>query len=432
MTEVLRLATASRPLDAVVDVPGSKSVANRALVCAALADGDSRLRGLPAGDDTTAMLGCLAALGIGISASGDDGARGALVAGSGGHIDAANVTLDAGLAGTTSRFVTAVAALAAGPITIDGAPPLRRRPMGPLHRALADLGASVVPAERAGGLPVTVAGPVRRGGEITLAGDVSSQYLTALMLVGPLLSGGLAVRLTTPLVSVPYVHLTAAVMATFGHPGVTIAEDRIVVPEGRYRGTELTIEPDASSASYPLAMAAVAGGRVVVRGLHRSSAQGDAAFADLLARMGCTVVDDDRGLSVARDPDRPLLGIDVDMADVSDLVPTLAVVAAVASTATTISGVGFIRAKESDRLGDLAGELGTLGAAVVVEPDGLRIDPAGPLHGGALLTHHDHRLAMAFGVLGTVVEGVAVTDPGVVSKSWPDFWAVRDRILGPA
>ena len=175
------------------------------------------------------------------------------------------------------------------------------------------------------------------------------------------------------------------------------------MPEGRYRGSELTIEPDASAASYPLAMAAVAGGRVLVRGLHRSSAQGDAAFADLLARMGCTVVDDDDGLSVARDDDQPLVGVDVDMADVSDLVPTLAVVAAVATTPTMISGVGFIRAKESDRLGDLAG--------------------------GALLTHHDHRLAMAFGVLGTVVEGVAVTDPGVVSKSWPDFWAVRDRIL---
>src|SRR5262249_52513596 len=158
------------------------------------------------------------------------------------------------------------------------------------------------------------------------------------------------------------------------------------VPEGRYAGRDQTIEPDASSASYPLAMAAVAGGRVRVAGLRRDSAQGDAAFADLLGEMGCTVDDDLDGLAVTRDPDRPLTGIDVDMADISDLVPTLAAVATTASTPTTITGVGFIRAKESDRLGDLAAELGALGAAVTVTADGLRIEPAGPLRAADLGT----------------------------------------------
>src|SRR5688572_40288 len=210
MTDRLALATATRPLDAVVDVPGSKSIANRVLVCAALADGDSRLTGLPGGDDTVAMLDCLARLGIAISASGEGDALDAVVAGSGGRLAARDVALDAALAGTTSRFVTAVAALAPGPITIDGAPPLRARPMRPLHDALAALGATVVAGERAGGLPVTVTGPVRVGGAVTIAGDVSSQYLTAMMLIAPLLEGGLRLRLTTPLVSTPYVHLTAA------------------------------------------------------------------------------------------------------------------------------------------------------------------------------------------------------------------------------
>ena len=174
------------------------------------------------------------------------------------------MTLDAGLAGTTSRFVTAVAALANGPVTIDGAPPLRRRPMGPLHDALGRLGVAVRAGEREGGLPVTVTGPLTTGGELDIAGDVSSQYLTALMLIAPLLAGGLRLRLTSPLVSAPYVHLTAAVMASFGVADVRVGDDEIVVAEGRYRGTDLTIEPDASSASYPLAMAAVAGGTVRV------------------------------------------------------------------------------------------------------------------------------------------------------------------------
>ena len=424
MTEVRRLATATRPLDAVVDVPGSKSIANRALVCAALAAGNSHLRGLPDGDDTMAMLGCLESLGVGVGAS--TGA--ADVAGCGGRFAAQGVTLHAGLAGTTSRFVTALAALGDGPITVDGDPPLRSRPMGPLHDALRTLGATIATGERDGGLPVTVRGPLRRGGELAIAGDVSSQYLTALMLIAPLLDGGLRLRLATPLVSAPYIRMTAAVMAAFGVGDVTVGDDRIEVPAGRYAGTTFEIEPDASSASYPLAMAAAAGGRVRVRGLHHSSVQGDATFADLLGRIGCTVDDDGTGLAVERRPDDALTGIEVDMADVSDLVPTLAAVATLASTTTTITGVGFIRGKESDRLGDLAAELGKLGARLTVEPDGLRIEPAA-LHGAELATHHDHRLAMAFGVLGAVVPGIAVAEPGVVTKSWPDFWAIRDRIV---
>ena len=410
-------------------VPGSKSVANRALVCAALAAGDSRLRGLPDGDDTVAMAGCLQRLGISITRDADGAAA---VAGTGGMLGARDVVLDAALAGTTSRFVTALAALAPGPVTVDGAPPLRRRPMAPLHDALAALGATIVPAD--GGPAASPSPSPARcvpAARSRFRGDVSSQYLTALMLIGPLLDGGLRLRLTTPLISVPYVRLTAAVMAAFGVDGVRIRDDEIVVATGSYRGTDLTIEPDASSASYPLALAAVAGGRVRVAGLHRTSAQGDVAFADLLGRMGCDVDDDGTGLAVARDPDRPLAGIDVDMADISDLVPTLAAVAVTAASPTRITGVGFIRGKESDRLGDLAAELATLGADVTVEPDGLLIRPA-TLRGGELGTHHDHRLAMAFGVLATAVPGISVRDPDVVSKSWPAFWTVRESVLTSA
>ncbi|HQV57273.1 MAG TPA: 3-phosphoshikimate 1-carboxyvinyltransferase, partial [Ilumatobacteraceae bacterium] len=187
----------------------------------------------------------------------------------------------------------------------------------------------------------------------------------------------------------------------------------------------MTIEPDASSASYPLAAAAICGGRVTVAGLTDRSVQGDAAFADLLGAMGCTV---DRGAATTTVTAGPTLrGIDVDMADVSDLVPTLAVVALFASTPTTIRGVGFIRAKESDRLGDLARELNKLGAMVSETSDGLQIQPVA-LHGGRIGTHHDHRLAMAGSLIGLRVPGVTIEDPNVVTKSWPEYWAMLDGL----
>jgi 3-phosphoshikimate 1-carboxyvinyltransferase len=187
------------------------------------------------------------------------------------------------------------------------------------------------------------------------------------------------------------------------------------------------VEPDASSASYPLAVAALVGGSVTIERLGGRTLQGDAVFADVLAQMGCSVERDDQHLTVTRPIGRPLTGVDIDLADASDLVPTLAAVAAAATTPSRISGVGFIRGKESDRLGDLAAELRVLGADVDVLDDGLAIRPA-PLHGGRVHTHHDHRVAMALAVLGCVIPGVEVVDPGVVSKSWPDFWERLDEL----
>lgn len=410
------IAHRGRPVDAVVAVPGSKSLSNRVLVTAALADGESVLTNLAPGDDTDAMVECLRRLGIALERSGDE----LVVHGTAGRMAAGPVHLYAALAGTTSRFVTALACLAPGPVTIDGDPPLRRRPMAELHEALAELGATVQYEEATGGLPVTVQGPLGSG-RLRLRGDVTSQFITALMLIGPTLPGGLDIEIDGPLVSRPYLQLTEIVMGRFGIDGVRVTDQRIVVPSGTYRPTGFEIEPDASSASYPLALAAALGGSVTVPGLGVGSAQGDARFVELLASMGCEV---DRGATsttVRRDPAGRLVGLDVDMADVSDLVPTVAVLGALASTPTRIRGVGFIRGKESDRLGDLAEELRSVGARVVVEPDGLQIEPS-PLHGGRLGTHHDHRLAMSFGVLGAAVAGIEIDDPAVVSKSWPNFW----------
>lgn len=408
------------PPDAVVAVPGSKSIANRALVCAALAVGRSELTNVPDGDDTMAMLACLRELGLDTELVGDR----VVIDGIGTDWSPVPRVLHAGLAGTTSRFVTALAALGSGPVTIDGQPPLRRRPFGPLHEALRQLGVSVSPGEVFGHLPATVQGPPT-GGRVTMPGDVSSQYVTALMLVGPYLPGGLALRLTSELVSRPYVELTASVMSWFGIEGVAVGAELVVVEPGAYRPADVVVEPDASSASYPLAIAAVTGGTITIDGLGTSALQGDATFADLLARMGCTVERTDRTVTVTGPGE--LRGIDADMADVSDLVPTLAVLAAFATTPTRIGGVGFIRDKESDRLGDLALELRRAGVDVDETPDGLEVRPS-RAHGARLGTHHDHRLAMAFAVLGSAVDGVEVEDPDVVSKSWPGFWSMLDGL----
>jgi 3-phosphoshikimate 1-carboxyvinyltransferase len=422
IADVQRVRRAAGPVIAQVDVPPSKSIVNRALVCAALAEGTSEIVGVAPGDDTAAMIDCLQRLGCGIGIRLTERDRVADVIGTGAALTPGPLRLEAGLAGTTSRFVTALCALGVGEYTIDGAPPLRGRPMGPLHDSLVALGASVTPAETAGHLPVTVSGPLRRADAVMMPGDVSSQYVTALMLIAPYIPGGLKLWLSSGLVSRPYLEITRSVMAAFGVTDVDIKDRHITVGPGEYVATDYAVEPDASSASYPLAAAAMVGGAVSVPGLGTDSVQGDARFVDILASMGCIVSAGPTDTVVMRRRDTPLRGVDVDMADISDLVPTLAVVATQAVTPTRISGVGFIRGKESDRLGDLANELAKTGALVTVEPDGLLIEPTDLLHGARLETHHDHRLAMAFGLLGLVVDGIEIADPAVVSKSWPSYW----------
>jgi 3-phosphoshikimate 1-carboxyvinyltransferase len=420
--DVYRVRRADGPVVAEVRVPPSKSIVNRAFVCAALADGTSEITGVAPGDDTASMIDCLQRLGCGIGVRLDDGERIADVIGTGGRLTPGPMTLHAGLAGTTSRFVTALTALGSGEYTIDGAPPLRDRPMGPLHDSLAALGARVEPGERVGHLPVTVEGPLRTADAVVMPGDVSSQFVTAMMLIGPYVPGGLKLWLSSGLVSRPYLEITRSVMAAFGVTDVELRERHVTVGPGEYFATNYRVEPDASSASYPLAAAAMVGGAVSVRGLGTDSVQGDARFVDVLGSMGCLVTAAAHDTVVMRRRDTPLRGVEVDMADISDLVPTLAVVATQAVTPTRITGVGFIRSKESDRLGDLAAELRKTGALVSVEPDGLLIEPTDLLHGAQLDTHHDHRLAMAFGLLGLVVDGIEIRDPAVVSKSWPSFW----------
>jgi len=420
----LILDTASQPLKAVISVPGSKSIANRALICAALADGTTTLSNLASGDDTAAMIDCLRALHIEINVEGTV----ATITGSAGRPQG-GAELNARLAGTTSRFMTALAALSAVPSLITGDAPLRHRPMKPLHDALMQLGAQVKSVDQAGHLPVWVSGDALDGGTVSIPGDISSQYVSALMMIGPYLPAGIRLQLTSPLVSRPYVAITASVMSSFSATGIAIGDHTIGVESSGYIGTTYDIESDASSASYPLAAAAIAGGSVKVLGVGDRALQGDAAFVEVLESMGCTTRTTDRSLEVTSSGS--LHGIEIDMADMSDLVPTLAVVAAFADSPTRITGVGFIRQKESDRIGDLVNGLKMVGCDAVEEEDGILIRPVheSQMHGAELSTHDDHRLAMAWSLLALRISGIVIDDPEVVSKSWPEWWDVRSSLL---
>ena len=400
----------------LVSVPGSKSIANRALICAALARSESVISNCAPGDDTEAMIDALKILGVGIERNADKvRVSGTL------NLEATHeLQLNAKLAGTTSRFLTALCSLRAGTTTIDGDATLRMRPMLDLHNALGDLGARVSPVNNDGYLPVRVCRGDQWQAKVAVSATMSSQFTSGLMMIAPRLPSGLEIVLSQEVVSRGYIEMTVGVMRAFG-VNTDFSGNQIWVSPGEYQGTNFTVEPDASSASYPFGAVAISGGSVTIEGLSRNSLQGDVEFVDLLARMGCDVSESHEGLKLSRQKERPLRGIEVDMSQISDCVPTLAVVAMFAETPTQISGVGFIRTKESDRIGDLISELRKLGANISETHDGMVIAPAS-LHGASLETHHDHRLAMAFALIQREVDGVVINNPEVVSKSWPNYF----------
>jgi 3-phosphoshikimate 1-carboxyvinyltransferase len=399
------------PIDATVVPPGSKSITNRALVAAALATGRSTLRGVLVADDTEAMVDCLRRLGITVDAAGDR----LTVGGAGGRIPAAAADLDVRQSGTTARFVAPVAALGHGRYTLDGAPRMRERPMADLVEALRSLGATVSGDH----LPFTITADGLAGGSALVAADASSQFASGLLLSAPAMAGGLRLRLLSVPVSRPYLELTADVMRAFGATVISDDDRSFTVAPGGYRATTYAVEPDASAASYFFAAAAICGGTVRVPGLGRRSRQGDVRFVDLLARMGATVeqTDDETVVTGAA----PLHGIEVDMADLSDTASTLAVVAAFASTPTRVTGIGFIRAKESDRVGGVVRELRRLGVDAVEEADGFVVRP-GAFRPARVRTYDDHRMAMSFALVGLRLPGVEIEDPACVAKTFPDFF----------
>jgi len=412
------------PLAARVRVPGSKSLTNRALLVAALARGRSRLSGTLASDDTVAMQRALAQLGVSIAAQGD-----ALqVDGRDGRLASPAAPLDAAGSGTTARFLCAAAALADGPVVIDGNARMRERPIADLVDALTALGVRCEILGRAGCPPLRITGGRLPGGRARIDARRSSQYVSAVLLAAPYAQRDVElVAEAGQVVSRPYVDLTLAVMRDFGARAEWSARDTLRVTAGRgYVARDYAIEADASAAAYPFCAAAIAGGRVRVEGVAPGSLQSDFRLLDVLARMGCRVRRGDDFAEV-EGPGDELAAVDVDMNDLPDAALALAVVALFAKGTTHIRNVANLRIKESDRLAALEAELRRLGADARADADSLAITPR-PLRGAEIHTYDDHRMAMAFALAGLRVPGVAIRDPGCVAKTWPGYFTMLESL----
>jgi 3-phosphoshikimate 1-carboxyvinyltransferase len=416
---------AGPPPKATVRVPGSKSLTNRALIIAALAEGPSSLTGALDSDDSRVMVDALKALGIPVEHDREKATI--AVKGCAGAIPSKEAELYVANSGTSLRFLTAMVATARGTFRLDGTPRMRQRPVADLLQALNGLGSDARSDLGTGCPPVTVRAMGIDGGFAFVKGDVSSQFLSGLLMALPYARDMTTVEVDGPLVSKPYVEMTLAVMEAFGVRIANHGFKRFNVRPARYRGRPFAIEPDASAASYFFALAALTGGTITVEGLGTGSVQGDTAFVDVLEHMGCRV---ERTRSSTTVTGGALRGVDVDMNAISDTVMTLAVVSLFADGVTRIRNVAHIRHKETDRISALATELRKLGATVDEQPDGLLIVPPARLQPAQIATYDDHRMAMSIALAGLKSEGVTILDPACVAKTYPGFWSDLAALRG--
>ncbi|MDZ7641898.1 MAG: 3-phosphoshikimate 1-carboxyvinyltransferase [Desulfurivibrio sp.] len=407
-------------LQQTVRVPGSKSITQRALIAAALADGISFLHGPLASEDTEYTSTALRAMGIVVDQLGDKWR----VSGQGGRIAPPATEIFLGNNGTATRFLTSVAALGHGIFLLNGDKRMSERPIGPLLSALAGWGANIRSLQDNGCPPLEIQGGGLRGGSTVLPAGKSSQYLSSLLLVAPYTAQPAQLRVEGEVLSQPYVRMTMAVMESFGVAVNANSELNLFeIPQGQYRAREYAVEGDASSASYFWAAAAVNGGTVTVANVPHPSLQGDTALVEILAKMGCRVTRTADGITVAAEGE--LQGVEVEMGDCPDVVPTLAVVAALARGRTVIRNIAHLRIKECDRLAVMAQELAKLGVNTEEGEDFLIIEGRGRApgyQGATIATHNDHRIAMSFAVAGLAIPGIRIENPDCVKKSFPDFW----------
>ena len=425
MNPPFREISVTGPVDARVQAPPSKSVTQRALIVASLAGGPSLLQAPLESADTTTLLEALGDLGI-QSRRGPDGWR---IRGQGGRIPTPGAVLDAGDAGTAARFLTALVSLGQGRFVVDGSERMRQRPIQPLVDALAGLGVRARCLGGNGCPPVEILADGLPGGTVRIRSGMSSQYVSALLMVSPAAAAPIRLVPDGPVASVPYLRLTIDVMASFGvSPAEGAGLSFEVGAPREYRGREYRIEGDYSSAGYFFAAAAVTRGRVRVGNLKPESPQGDRGILSALETMGCRVAPEPDGWTVTGGE---LQGFDLDASGMPDAAQTLAVIALFARGSSRLRGLGTLRIKETDRIAALAREIRRLGAEATEGPDFLEIRP-GPLHGAEIETYRDHRMAMSFSLAGLRVPGVRILDPLCVVKSFPAFWDELDRLASPS
>ena len=409
-----------KPVDrvnATVRIPGSKSYTNRALITALLANGESIVKNALLSEDTRVMISCLGELGIQVNVITEENRL--IIKGCEGKIPVDKASIFACNAGTVVRFMTAALTLGNGQYEIDGIERMRQRPIQQLIDALNQLGANVVSMKGTGCPPVLINGCGLRGGSVEIPGNISSQYISAILLAAPYANSDVRIVVIDDLASKNYVDMTIDVMNRFG---VTVERDsykEFIVKSGQeYKGCEYMVEPDASGASYFFAAAAITGGKVRVDGLGDGSLQGDTKFVDILSKMGCRTRKSQDWLEVEGGD---LRGIDVDMNDTPDVVQTLAPVAAFAEGKTRIRNVKNLRYKETDRITAIVNELKRVGVEAREFEDGIEIVPSPP-HSADISTYNDHRMAMSFALLGLRTKGIKIKNPECVEKTFPDFF----------
>ncbi len=427
--ESLHILPIERPLRAAVRVPGSKSLTNRALLLAALASGRTCLTNALFSDDSLYFAEALKQLGFEVLL--DHALAEMTVEGLGGDIPASRAELFIGNAGTAARFLTALLTLGDGEFIVDGDERMRQRPIGDLAAALGDLGADIRAVDSSSSLPASpplkVLAAGLKGGRARVAGEASSQFLSAVLMVAPYAHGAVELSVTGELNSRPYVDMTLAVMDEFGVSVRREGYERFWIEPAVYRPREnYAIESDASSASYFFAAAAILGGSVRVEDITRRSKQGDLAFLEVLERMGCAIVEREGGIEVSRLAE--LNGVDADMRDMPDTAQTLAAIAPFASGPTRIRGIASARLKETDRIAATCAELARLGVEVKQHSDGLAVQPCSSIRPAAVRTYNDHRMAMAFALIGLRTPGIRIENPACVAKTFPEYFKVLEGL----
>jgi 3-phosphoshikimate 1-carboxyvinyltransferase len=425
LPDILSVLPCERPIRGTVRPPGSKSYTNRALVLAALARGTSTLDGALFSDDTLHMARGIEALGMRVVL--DAAGKRFEVTGGAGTLGVSHASVYVGNSGTTARFLAPVMALGTGRFELDGNDAMRKRPIGPLLAALTSLGANAVSVGGNGCPPIRVESSGLEGGTARMPGGVSSQYFSALLMVAPCTRRGIVLEVDGDLVSKPYIEVTEQAMNAFGGAMRRDGFRRFEVAPGQYSATAYAVEPDASAASYFFAAAAVTAGTVLVPGLGTRSLQGDVGFVKLLEKMGCVVRQTETETEVTGP--RKLVGIEADMSNLSDTAQTLAAIAPFARGPTRVTGIGFIRRKETDRVGAVVRELVRMGIDAKEESDGFVIQPGTP-KAADIETYDDHRMAMSFAITGLVAPGIRIRQPGCVSKTFHDFFDVLGRLRG--
>jgi len=403
-------------VDLVMTAPPSKSYTHRALIAGALAEGKTTLFRPLEAEDTRLTASALRVLGVIL----EEQKGRMIITGCNGDIpNRGTTTLELENSGTSLRLLTSLSLLCRHPVILTGSQRMQERPIGPLAGALPAIGGTVEFLKNDGYPPIRVSGKLL-GGPVTIDGSMSSQFISSILMAAPYAKKEIEIMIPTPPASASYLDITLDVMEKFGAKVQRTGYERFVVsPVDRYAARRYTVEGDYSSASYFFAIAAVCGGRVLVKNLAKDSVQGDRRFLDALAGMGCRVTYGKDGVTVERSGD--LSGITFDMSSSPDTVQTLCMVAAMAKTPTTITGISHLKFKESDRISSTADRLRSLGGKVEVGEDSLTIHPS-PLHGGTIDPANDHRTAMSFAVLGLGSGGITITDAACVNKSFPGFW----------